>query len=272
MATKYIESRIADLNAALQEPEDLLEIYHAIGLIRHALEDIKLNIRQYPFTNLAEEIHYFKVLAPPVYGRLMYFVTVTEIGMEARHSNRDRMEALFKLELAKTEQFFTKHGEFCQYYQLNRSHMDDRIFIRDARENGRIDYIEVIMADDFCVGCYWASQLWANERLLQYLNDQLRKLRQPAGLAPGGEGLAELEWTDSQTDLVELVYGIYVKGSFNQGKASLSDIVGWVEHHLKIDTGNYYNTVKEIARRKKGPIKYIDDLRNRTLRALEDLI
>ena len=272
MATKYIESRIAELEAALKEPEDLLEIYQAIGLIRHALEDIRQNIRQHPFTNLAEEIHYFKVLAPPVYGRLMYFVTVTETGMLARHSNQDRMEALLKLELAKTEQFFTKHGEFCQYYHLNQTHMDDRIFIRDARENGRLDYIEVIMADDFCVGCYWAALLWANERLMLYFADQLRKLRQPGGLGVGGESLVVLEWTDSQTDFVELIYGLYVKGSFNQGKATLKEIVAWMEQHLKIDAGNFYNTVKEIARRKKGPVKFIDDLRDRTLRKLEEMI
>jgi len=270
MATKYIESRIAELETALKEPEDLSGNYRTIGLIRRALEDIRQYIRKNPFIDLAEEIHYFKILAPPLYGQLIYFVTVTETSMDARHSNRERTEALLRLELAKTEQFFAKHGEFCQYYQLNRSHMDDRIFIRDARENGRMDHIEVIMADDFCIGCYLAALLWANERLSGYFTEQLRILNDPDLPKNDTEDMPDLEWTDSTTDLVELVYALFLKGSFNHGKAKLKEIARWMAHYMKKDIANVYSSITNISQRKKVTLKFLDDLRDRTSRKLDD--
>jgi hypothetical protein len=269
---KYIEDKIAQLENALQETETLAEIYRAIALIRTTLAAMKQYTRENPFTNPSDEIHYFKVLAPPVYGRLFYYTKMAEIGIEALHSNDERMETLLKLELAKTEQFFSKHGEFCQYYHLNRAFMDDRIFIRDARENEMLDCIEVIMADDFCVGCYWASLLWANQELRGYFNEQLRKLKQPDGRWGGAETVPALEWTDGQIDLMEVSFLLYVKGSFNHGKATLKEIALNLGAHFKKDVGHVYNTVKDIGRRKKGQLKYVDDARDRASKRLDEMI
>jgi hypothetical protein len=271
MAT-YIETRIAELENALREPESLPEILRAIGLIRNAVQDIKSYLRVHPFANDSEEIHYFKVLAPPVFGRLMYLVKASDAGVEALHASNERMEAYLELELAKIAEFFRKHRDFCHYTLINETYMDDRIYIRDARENGMLDYIEVFMGDDFCVGCYWASLLWANQQLKVHFNDWLRKLKQPEGAIGDLSALPELEWTDGQTAMVELAYGFYAKGCFNHGKATLKEIIEWLEQHLKIDTGNFYNKVQEIARRKKGLLKFIDDMRERMVRKLEDLI
>jgi hypothetical protein len=269
MAT-FIESRIAELESAMPETETLAGVYRAIDFIKNTLADIKQYAREHIFPDRAEEINYFKLLAPPVYGRLFYFMKVAEVGIEALHSNEERMEAFLNLELAKTEQFFFKHAEFCQYYHQGQTFMDDRIFIRDPRENSMLDCVEVFMAEDFCVGCYWAALLWANRELKPYYHERLRKLKQPECGSGSAEALPVLEWTDSQTDLVELIYALYVKGSFNNGKAKLKEIAAWVEAHLNTDVGNYYNTIKEIGNRKKGQVKYLDDLRDRALRRLDE--
>jgi hypothetical protein len=268
MAT-YIESRIAELATDLRETETLEEIFRGISLLRHALVEIRQYIREHPFADQAEEIHYFKTLAPPVYGRLIYLVKVSEISIERLHANEHRIEALLQLELAKTENFFTKHGEFCQYYHLNRTYRDNYIFIRNARENEMLDYIEVFMGDDFCVGCYWASRLWANQRLREYYTEALWKLKQPEGWPTGGVGGPEMQWTDSVSDLVELIYALHLKGSFNNGKASLKDMARWASAHFRIDITNVYDTVSSIGKRKKDTLKFLDDLRNRVARRLD---
>jgi hypothetical protein len=271
MAT-YIETRIAQLETDLQDTETLEEIFRGISLLRHSLEDIRQYIRENPFTNQREAIHYFKVLAPPVYGQLIYLVKVSEISIERLHANEHRIEALLNLELAKTDEFFNRHGEFCHYYLLNRTYMDDRIFIRDARENEMLDYIEVFMGDDFCVGCYWAAQLLANQRLRDYYNEALQKLKQPEGWPAPGIGTPEMTWTDGVSDIVELIYSLYLKGSFNNGKASLKDITHWASAHLKIEITNVYDTIRKIGQRKKDTWKFLDDLRNRAARRLDDMI
>ncbi|HEY4336076.1 MAG TPA: RteC domain-containing protein, partial [Puia sp.] len=227
---------------------------------------------EHPFVDQAEEIRYFKTLAPPVYGRLVYLVKVAETSIERLHANEHRIEALLQQELAKTEEFFVKHGEFCQYYHLNRTYRDNQIFIRNARENEMLDYIEVFMGDDFCVGCYWASQLWANQWLREYFNKALSKLKQPEGWPTAGARTPEMTWTDSISDLVELLYALSLKGSFNNGKATLKDIARWASAHFKIEITNVYDTVKNIGQRKKDGLKFLDDLRNRAARGLDSRI
>jgi hypothetical protein len=268
----FIENRIAALEGALPDAETLEEVYRTMRVVQSALKDLKQYIHEHPFTDRAEEIQYFKVLAPPVYGRLFYYTKVADICIEALHANEERMEALLRLELANIERFFTRHSDFCQYQTLNKTFMDDRIFIRDARENEMVDCIEVIMAEDFCVGCYWAALLWANRELRVYLHDQLRRLKQQDGSIGSTEGLPVLEWTDSLTDLVEVLYGIYVKGSINRGKASLKDIARGIGYYLKADVINVYSMVKDIARRKKAQVKYLTDMCDRASKGLEEMI
>jgi hypothetical protein len=75
--------------------------------------------------------------------------------------------------------------------------------------------------------------------------------------------LPVLQWTDSDTDLVELIYGVHLSASFNHGKATLKQTVHWFEAHLNIDLGHYHVTFQEIARRKNSRTKYTDRMRER---------
>ena len=184
------------------------------------------------------------------------------------HSGYQRFEEYLELELAKIEQFFMRHGEFCRYYHLRESYMDDRIFIRDATENMMLDAVEVIMAEDFCVGCYWAAQLWANGELRGFLKATLAELRHPV-VAEVGDA-PELRWTDSQTDLVELAFGFQLKGSFNNGKATIKQVARWVEVHFGVGLGHIYNGWQEIRRRKKVRTKYVDEVRGKLLEKMEE--
>ena len=267
----FIKNRIAELEGALPDTATLQDIHQSIDLTRKALLDIKSYLREHPFAGRSEEIHYFRVVAPPLYGRLFYYVKVQEMGVEGLLAGGERMEAFLRLELAKIDQFFDRHGDFCRYFHSQASYMDDRVFIRDARENGMLDCVEVIMAEDFCVGCYWAALLWANQELRGYFTKELGRLMSPSVTGVAGSELPELEWTDSQTDAVELMYGLYLKGSFNGGKATLKQIAAWMEGHLKMSVGNYYNTVKEIARRKKGQTVFIDEMREKMVKRFTEL-
>jgi hypothetical protein len=265
----YIGNRIAALEKDLNGSASQLEPQLQIGLIKIAVEDIREHLKNHPFPDKEEEIHYFKKLAPPVYARLFYLQKVADTQIEWKLAGKDRMQAYLNREIANVEQFFHRHSDFCHYYHMNKTHWDDRIFIRDARENGRSEHVEVIMADDFCVGCYLAALLLANQELNGYFQDQLHRLQQ--GAAIDTEGPPTLEWTDGKSDLVELLYGLWVKGSFNNGKAPFKDIISSFQKFLKIDLGNYSDTVSSIARRKKGTVKFLDDLRDRLVRKLEEM-
>jgi hypothetical protein len=266
----YIEKTIAALVENLPGDDTLRTALAAADRLQATILDIKHYIRQNPFPTREAEKHYFKHLAPQLYGRLFYYYKVKDAASKEVHTDEGRLEAYFEQELAAISHFFDHHHDFCRYIDLGQDHLDDVYFVRDVRENRMLDCVEILMADDFCVGSYWTSWIWANLELRKFFGRRLARLRQPGERALAAD-LPTLEWTDGNTDMVELLYALWIKGSFNRGEASFKDIVTWFEARMRIDLGNYYNTVKEIGRRKKGISKFLDDLRDRLVHRLEDI-
>lgn len=67
-----------------------------------------------------------------------------------------------------------------------------------------------------------------------------------------------LHWTDSKTDLVELIYSI--KDSIGGGKASVKQITTCFEYFFDIKLGNIYDVINDISLRKMNRTKYIDKI------------
>jgi hypothetical protein len=235
----------------------------SLELVRNSLFRLREYIKEYPFTSKTEEIHYFKKLAPSFYAWLFYYLKEYSIELEKQYGSPKRVESLLTHELETTVKFYEYHQEFYKYYYDGDIRMDEQIFIRDRSENAMLDEVEVIMGPDFCVGCYWTARLLANEQLKAYLKKELDLLRNPSLLITSVEGTGELKWTDSPTDAVELVYGLYLKGSFNNGNAELKSIFGFFEKHLGIKILNHPISWQEIKRRKKSVTKFIDEVKDR---------
>ena len=259
-----LENRLNDV-----KEEGLAGLYEKIELVKRAISDHKGFLREHGFTSKEEEIYYFKVIAPPLYGQLFLHLKKYEARMEKNYSGPERFKAYLNLEQTKLFEFYQRHQEFYYYFSSGEPLLDDRVFVRDKKENTMKDPVEAVMGDDFCVGCYWAAQLWANERLRDYfLQESVEDLRLEL-MATSAEGSVKLTWTDSTTDLVEVLYGFHEKKCFNNGKVSLKNIAEWVESHWGIELGNYHNTWAAIASRKKSKTKYHDEARELLLKKID---
>lgn len=84
------------------------------------------------------------------------------------------------------------------------------------------------------------------------------------------QGPEKLEWTDSKAAATELVYGLYLAGSFNNGQASIKEIADFVQHILGINLGNYYRIMQEIRIRKSGPTNYLDRMKAALLQYMDE--
>jgi len=239
----------------------LTRSYKSLQVVKHTLSRLVATIRQHHFPTIEAEIHYFKNLAPQFYSNLFYRLQEYRIEFEKEHASRQRVESLLLHELEATERFYEFHRYFYKYYYEGSTRMDDRIYIRNSEENGMMDEVEVIMGPDFSVGCYWTARLLANEQLKEYLKKELHLLRNPptTGLLTGG-ARTKLIWTDAPTDLAELGYALYHKGSFNGGKAPLKLIMGELESFFGADLGNYYGKGQEIKSRKITITKFLDEV------------
>jgi hypothetical protein len=262
---QYINELKEDLSEMLiavsSETNILTRANKSLEVVKNALSRLVAIIRQHHFPTLEAEIHYFKNLAPQFYTSLFYRLKEYRIEFEKEHASREKVESLLLHELEVTERFYEFHRDFYKYYYEGGTWMDERIYIRNSAENGMMDEVEVIMGPDFSVGCYWTARLLANEQLKEYLKKELHLLRNPptTGLLP--ERIrTKLVWTDSPTDLAELGYGLYYKGSFNGGKASLKSIMEELETSYGVDLGNYYGKGQEIKNRKITITKFLNEV------------
>lgn len=78
--------------------------------------------------------------------------------------------------------------------------------------------------------------------------------------------LPELHWTDQKSDIVELIQGLFAKGSFDNGSAQLKDIVKGISILFHIDLSNHANIFLSIRKRVGERSEYLHQL----CKALDD--
>jgi hypothetical protein len=261
-----LESEMRDALRLIHSDNDQLSAaVKSVQIVREIIIRLRAFTRDNPFPDQQDEIRYFKYWGPRFYGRLFYYRKICDLGIARMHNSPERLETLLKKELQTIEDFYYRHEQLCKMYYLKDNSLDERIFIRNASENHFFDEVEVLMDQDFCVGCYFASRLYANQKLRRYLKHQL-EAKNPlvTNDAP------QLTWTDGKTDAGEIIIALYLSKSFNDGKAQLKEIVQWFEVRANIKVGNIHVLWQEIKRRKTGITKFLDRGRELLLNKAED--
>lgn len=78
-----------------------------------------------------------------------------------------------------------------------------------------------------------------------------------------------LNWTDSKTDLVELIYSI--KDSIGEGKVSIKRITASFEYFFNIKIGNVYDIINDISVRKTSRTRYLSKITDNFQKILEQM-
>jgi hypothetical protein len=246
------------------ESDQLSVAVKSVQVVRDIIIRLRTHNRERPFPDRQEEIRYFKYWGPRFYGRLFYYRKICDLEIARIHTGPDRLETFLRKEMQTIEDFYYRHEELCKMYYLKDDSLDDRIFIRNASENHFFDEVEMLMDQDFCVGCYFASRLYANQKLRSYLKHQL-EVKNPIA----GTDATQLTWTNGKTDAGEIILALYLSKSFNDGQAQLKEIVQWFEVHANIKV-NIHVLWQDIKRRKTGITKFLDRGRELLLNKAED--
>lgn len=227
---RELDGKLAAMTA---ERDPVIRNSNSVKLVKDSINQLREYARVHPFGSLSEEVHYFKDLAPRLYGALFYFLKVYQVELERKHAGPERMEVFLQQELRAIEQFFRRNGDFCRYFYMQATCMDEILFTRKEWENAILEDVQVIMEMDYCLGSYWVARLKANEQLRGYLKEQREALRQP----PSGLILLQpnrkLTWKAGKANLVALCKWLHRKGGF--GDATLKEIVEWFEANTEID-------------------------------------
>ncbi|WP_207625746.1 RteC domain-containing protein, partial [Niastella populi] len=73
------------------------------------------------------------------------------------------------------------------------------------------------------------------------------------------------------TDIVELGYALYASGFFNNGKASIKDIMTFLSTAFQKDLHHYQRLFFQIGERKGKVTKCLDELKTGLIRYLDQL-
>ena len=271
---------ISRMEEELQELEDktensLVRIISAVNLCASTYNQLRRLVLKHGFSTLDEEVNFFKVIKPHVYGKLLYYLEIYFIEAKRPVANLPLQREYFAGIQKKIQVFFEQYREFYFYYRSGSNLMDKLYFVRGqsdallAEINTQvITYPEYNTSHDYVL-----SKFKAFEMVLQYIDQQIRELiRKEAESDKSQAAVIEtgLFWTDNKVALVELVYALHRSGAINKGKLEIKQLSEVFETIFNIELGDLYRAFLEIRNRKKDRTKFIEVLKAALVKRMDD--
>ncbi|MBS1525330.1 MAG: RteC domain-containing protein [Bacteroidetes bacterium] len=239
--------------------------------VHEAVGELKYYVLTEPFEDQAEEIRFFKYGMPKFLAERIYALEVYTVEAHKPLSDELLLKAYYESELRVIKRFFDQHRFLYQYYLLDGSELDETYFLRGGEPS--LLFLPDVRDFDPSVsvaGGYLFAKFIALERLQEYL---IGRLYSPENAEPyrfkrRGK---PLKWTGDKSNLVEVAYGLFETAQLNNGDATISDIIEWLEETLDINLSRYYRRFTEIKMRKViSPTKYLEEMRDAVLKRIED--
>jgi hypothetical protein len=265
MKTKYdkwlheLQTELLLLDHVITEP--LARLRHTLPLISGILNDIKKQVIEHGFESQEAEIHFFKQVKPQIYARQIYEADLYAITSNCPEGTTEMRRAYYEQELQYIFRLHRIHAFHYQYYKTSASILDAQYFMRDGKPTD----IPVLENIDPMPGFstpldYLFAKFIAAERMQEYLLDQLSNTARLSARAKNGP---MLRWTGEAINLVEIAYGIWLTGQLNEGSATITDIILWLEEKLAVKIGVPNARWAQIsARTHSSPTKFLDRMRD----------
>ncbi|WP_316835017.1 RteC domain-containing protein [Pedobacter nutrimenti] len=240
------------------------------GIIEASIKKLKEFITQYQFKDDREEIEFFKEIQPKFFRELFYFQELIHIEANRPHGTKKSYRNYYNQQLTRLEDVFNKNRHLYNYYLCGKSHHDEYYFLRKSR-GLPWQYVCSLSIDTGFSTVY--SLKLAKLQAYEQLGDHLQKALSNETVLPleFKKMIADLEWTDKKVELAELVYSLFKKGAFNNGKATLKQICNTFEMMCNVRIGNLYRILQDmIIRKELSP--YMDDLKLAFVTFIKDAV
>lgn len=241
--------------------------------IRGIMLRLKETIATQGFAGDEDEIRFFKTEKPLFVAEQIYLVEYATIFLGKPSVSEGLLEAYYNEELRRLQVFFNRFGFLYQCFRLEATDLDSVLFLRGSGPSGMV-LPEPPDADPAFVtnGDYLWAKFMAYERLQSWLEDELNNLRGGGSGGPPDNGSGPvLKWTGETINLVEIAYGIWLTGQVNNGQASISEIVLWMEVHFGVRVGKAHRRWQNIAGRKRlSYTRFLDECKVAIEKRVED--
>ncbi|HZY37795.1 MAG TPA: RteC domain-containing protein [Mucilaginibacter sp.] len=238
-----------------------------LNVVNRVMADLKKFIGENPFSDQQEEVNFFKYEKPLFVCELLCAHQMFTIETHSRQfTEATLIRNYYEQELKVIKHYFMQHQFLYQYYLLEASELDNILFVRGAEASATLLPETPDLDPEYATkGDHLFAQFLAHEKVQDYLINELY---------PSSERVRSgkvLHWTGETVNLVELAYGLYLTGQLNNGKATIVEIIKWLEMQFNVDVGNGYRRWHAISNRKRiTPTKFIDQMREAINRKLDD--
>lgn len=263
-----LERELAEVETKI--PNVLERFKTGAQIADRAEEELKQLVLDAAFESKEDEIYFFKHIQPSILSKKIYYSQLFRIEADRPKNIREDYKKFLDQELQRITMFFEVHNALYLYFRGGSADKDEQYFLRNSHYNNEYPVdLDGMLDTRFCtVTSFKLAELIALEEVSSYLS---LKLDQLYGLPRNMTYKPKLKWTDSKTDLVELVYALYCTGSFNNGVADLKQIFEWLENSLDIDFSNAYSHFRDIRMRKKEMATFLTRLKDSLLRRIEEM-
>lgn len=251
VAWRRLEGRLAETE---REPDPLRRYEAGIICLNETIAELRDEVGQNPFFDMAAEVDYFRHRVPKLYSQLFLLQKLADLERCRSYVTPQKFRDRLEREQAEVEQFYNRHRDVAQSSPLSQSPLDEKMFTRQGAGYWSAMEVGVFIDEDFTIGSYIAAMMQANKSLVSWLREELCDGVGSASVQP----VVKLRWTANQVDLVELVYGLHLAGCFNNGKPTLKATMQWFALHFEVKLDNHHLTFQDIARRKIAQTKFLD--------------
>ncbi|MCS2365495.1 RteC domain-containing protein [Bacteroides caccae] len=262
-----VERKMGIESSRMEGEQVIRTCQEMVSFLRERSRELKDYVLNHPFSNVEEEICFFKYYKPALTGRLLYYYRVYQIEsgcsccpeIARMHYRKVMKEYQRKLE---------RYLPFYQYYRSGATYRDHYYFRRAKKELSPESGSFMLEEDSVMSTGYdlLAARLIAAEMLLGYLNRKVLLAMEGAYVVQEKEH----HWTDRKAAAVELIYGIWAMGSVDNGRVSIVELVMLFEQMFHIDLGDVYHTFISMRNRKNSRTAYLDQMKERLLKRMDE--
>jgi hypothetical protein len=242
--------------------EVISSVSKSLALVKSRIDELRAFVHQYEFQCNAEEIEFFKCVKPIIVSQYYYYEKLFALKMNEPLGEPSIIREYYYNELNRLQEYALGHKEFYAYYLSGATHLDELYFLSRPAA-----FISPDTDPRFSTGYDGIlAMILANRRISEYAQKVLKDLNtDPCKTSP-------LTWTTKKAYLVELIYALHGVEAINNGKAEIKQIASLFESLFNVSLGNFYRHFTEIGIRKTGRTNFIDQLKVKLEKRLDDLM
>lgn len=254
-----LEVELAELKLVNSLPGEASK--KAIGMLTKFLIEVQNVLEDHVFSSTEEEVEYFKHYLPMVYQKLYFYNMIKTIeGKRYMDFLESEKEVQWLEELKSSlKSLSDQEKDIMNCYGLNSIKNNNRLFLRKHYKWRKNNFMLAIN-DSYSINVI--SHLIGKRNgivdVIKYIDQCIFQLKNEEQSEE--KSFKKLQWNGSKSDIIELIYSLYLSPNLGNDKTGLNEIIDAIQLIIDINLTNYNSTIQNIKSRKENPTRFLDSL------------